>query len=217
MSVALDVYDGAIASAADGGDAPLLLHISKSNVAEVGYADWCADHRAGDDELLDRCVGATLDVGCGPGRLVAALHQRGVRSLGIDISAEAVRQSRVRGALVIRGDVFLRIPAHGRWGTILLSDGNIGIGGNPRALLTRCQSLLGPNGIVLAELTAPDLRFAAARYRASAATFALRPVACSASRSRGQGLVQLTSDDWPILPRSKRPKSGPAPAAGSPS
>lgn len=157
MTRALELYDAAIASAARGGGTTLLLHISQNNVVQVRYSEWCADHRAGDEELLNRCAGATLDIGCGPGRLITALQERRILSLGVDVSAEAIKQSRIRGALVLHGDVFRRIPAHGRWGTILLADGNVGIGGNPDALLTRCRSLLSAGGIVLAELSAPHV------------------------------------------------------------
>ena len=44
-----------------------------------------------DHAMLDRCDGPTLDVGCGPGRLTLGLAQRGIETLGIDISREAVR------------------------------------------------------------------------------------------------------------------------------
>jgi 2-polyprenyl-3-methyl-5-hydroxy-6-metoxy-1,4-benzoquinol methylase len=60
---------------------------------------WQQNATAADLELfVDRCHGPTLDVGCGPGRLTAALTERGVDALGIDISLEAVRQTRDRGA-----------------------------------------------------------------------------------------------------------------------
>ena len=40
----------------------------------------------------------------------------------------------------------------GRWQTVLLVDGNIGIGGDVAALLTRCRELLRPTGEVVLEL-----------------------------------------------------------------
>src|SRR5439155_18654446 len=42
-----------------------------------------------------------------------------------------------------------------RWGSALLLDGNIGIGGSPVTLLMRIASLLRPGGRVLAELAGP--------------------------------------------------------------
>ena len=102
--------------------------------------------------LLDRCRGRTIDVGCGPGRLVAELTAIDVSALGIDISPEAVRQARRRGALAIRRDVFAPVPGEGRWDCALLADGNIGIGGYPEDLLRRVGRIVRPGGRVVVEL-----------------------------------------------------------------
>jgi len=52
---------------------------------------------AGEDRwLLDRCTGPAIDLGCGPGRLVAALADRGVPALGVDVSPVAQRICRRR-------------------------------------------------------------------------------------------------------------------------
>lgn len=101
--------------------------------------------------ILARCEAPVLDVGCGPGRLVAALNARGVPALGIDVSRQAVEQTRRRGAMALRRAVEDPVPAEGRWGTVLLADGSIGIGGDPGALLRRCRLLVGPRGLVLVE------------------------------------------------------------------
>jgi SAM-dependent methyltransferase len=110
---------------------------------------------AADEAVLARATAPVLDVGCGPGRHVLALARRGSLALGVDISAVAVRIARQRGASVLRASVFDRIPGAGTWGTALLLDGNIGIGGRPTALLTRLAALLRPRGLVLVELDPP--------------------------------------------------------------
>jgi SAM-dependent methyltransferase len=115
---------------------------------------WCHS-RAGDEALLARCAGPTLDVGCGPGRLAGALAGRGCPTLGIDISETAVRLARRRGAAALRRDVFDRVPGEGRWHHVLLADGNIGIGGDPARLLRRCRRLVAPGGRVHVEAAAP--------------------------------------------------------------
>ena len=51
--------------------------------------------------------------------------------------------------------MFEHVPDAGSWGTALLLDGNIGIGGEPAALLGRARELLAPGGAVLAELDPP--------------------------------------------------------------
>ncbi len=95
-----------------------------------------------------------LDVGCGPGRLVAALEGQGRRALGVDVSEAAVAHTVRRGGRAVRASVFDPLPGAGRWGTALLMDGNIGIGGDPHALLTRLAGLLTADGLLLVE-TAP--------------------------------------------------------------
>ena len=108
-----------------------------------------------DELLLAACLGPTLDVGCGPGRLVEALTRRGVIALGVDVSPVAVDLTKARGAPALCRDVFDRIPGEGRWRHVLLADGNIGIGGDPVALLRRARELLRPGGSVVTELDPP--------------------------------------------------------------
>jgi SAM-dependent methyltransferase len=109
----------------------------------------------GDRSILDRCQGPTLDIGSGPGRLTVALAERGIPALGIDITPYAVDLARSSGALVMLRDVFDRVPGTGRWMTVLLADGNIGIGGDPAALLRRAAELLAPEGHAMVELQPP--------------------------------------------------------------
>ncbi len=51
--------------------------------------------------------------------------------------------------------MFAPLPGEGRWGTALLADGNIGIGGDPVALLRRLREVLDPRGRIVVELAAP--------------------------------------------------------------
>ncbi|GAA2700903.1 class I SAM-dependent methyltransferase [Micromonospora olivasterospora] len=105
--------------------------------------------------VLDRCAGPTIDLGCGPGRLAAALAGRGLVALGVDVSPAAVRLARARGAVAVRRDLFGPLPAEGRWAHALLVDGNIGIGGDPVRLLRRCAGLVRPGGTTLVEFAPP--------------------------------------------------------------
>ena len=106
-----------------------------------------------------------LDVGCGPGRLVAELARRGQSALGIDVAAAAVGLTTRAGGAAIRRSVFQRLPGEGRWGAVLLADGNVGIGGDPVVLLRRCRALVRPGGRVLVELEAPGTGCTTARTR----------------------------------------------------
>jgi len=116
--------------------------------------------RAADDldrGLVGLCVGPTIDIGCGPGRMTEALMAAGHLTLGIDVVDAAVALTRLRGASAVQRDVFDRVPGEGRWHSALLADGNIGIGGNPVALLQRVRALLAPGGRVVVEVAPPGI------------------------------------------------------------
>jgi rSAM/selenodomain-associated transferase 1 len=118
--------------------------------AVVDGSTW-ADVSLADEVLLSRCEGPVLDIGCGPGRFVEALARRGIPALGVDLSSVAVERTRGRGAPALVRDALGPLPAEGRWATVLLADGNIGIGGDPLALLRRCHALLRPLATALVE------------------------------------------------------------------
>ena len=117
--------------------------------------DWLRDATVSDRVLLRHCRGATIDVGCGPGRMSAHLARLGHAVLAVDIVHEAVHQARRRGVPALRRNVFDLMPGEGRWDTILLADGNIGIGGDPGALLSRAMELVQDDGRVVVDLAPP--------------------------------------------------------------
>ena len=116
---------------------------------------WCAEPDRADRSLLRRALGRglpTLDIGCGPGRLVTALQSRGLPALGVDVTRAAVARTVGLGGSALCRSVFERLPGEGRWGTALLADGNVGIGGDPAALLRRVAQLLAHDGRLLVEV-----------------------------------------------------------------
>ncbi|WP_236796556.1 class I SAM-dependent methyltransferase [Amycolatopsis sp. GM8] len=129
-----------------------VLELANGERIELPAKRWAADPCLGDELMLARCSGPTLDIGCGPGRLTSELTARGISSLGIDVSRTAVRLTRLRGGSALRRDVFGRVPGEGRWQHALLADGNIGIGGDPVTLLRRVRELLAPDGRVVIEV-----------------------------------------------------------------
>lgn len=137
------------------------LRSADGHFVAVDAASWFGRATDADEQILDRAHAPVLDVGCGPARHVVALAERGVPCLGIDVARPALAVARSRGASVLERCVFDRVPGNGRWGTALLLDGNIGIGGDPAALLSRVASLLRPRGTVLVELSPPGASTAA--------------------------------------------------------
>lgn len=131
---------------------PRLLRLPDGSVLSLDVERWAGPLTAADRSLLDRARGPVLDVGCGPGRLTAALHADGVAVLGVDVLTEVPVLARAAGAPVHVADVLGPLPGEGRWRAVLLADGNVGIGGDPVRLLRRLRRLLTADGVVLAEL-----------------------------------------------------------------
>jgi SAM-dependent methyltransferase len=162
-SVAAGIADAWTASvpyarALDDPARPLVLRTVTGRALVLDAARFTAPPDPVDRSVLDRCHGPTLDLGCGPGRLVAELGRRGVPALGVDVSPAAVRLGRAAGAVVLRRSVFDRLPGTGRWSHALLMDGNIGIGGDPAALLARARDLVRPGtGEVVVETDPEDV------------------------------------------------------------
>jgi len=133
---------------------PVLLEVSR----------WCAPADEVDDSVLGRCVGPVLDVGCGPGRLTVAAAARGLPALGVDVAPTAVKRTVRSGGAALCRSVFDPLPGEGRWATVLLIDGNVGIGGDPVKLLRRCASLMSDGGRILVEIDPTDVDLAYAAY-----------------------------------------------------
>jgi SAM-dependent methyltransferase len=156
MRAALGTFGQALRTAAQGRPAPIeFLCPAGIPLARMDAASWAGGPRPGDEWLLRECGGPTLDVGCGPGRLLRALARRGVPALGIDISAEAVTQARRHGVHALLLDVFDPVPGEGTWENVVLADGNVGIGGDPARLLRRAAELSTRDGRIAVELGAP--------------------------------------------------------------
>ena len=113
---------------------------------------WTGDADAVDMLVVARCEPPVIDLGCGPGRMVQALNESGLAALGVDMSSVAIGLSRARGGLALRRRIDEPLPAEGRWGTALLMDTNVGLGGNVTALLARCMRLVTSGGLIICEV-----------------------------------------------------------------
>jgi SAM-dependent methyltransferase len=156
------LYGRLLASAVTGA----MVRQSDGRVEPLEIDRWLADADAVDRAILDGVAAPVLDLGCGPGRHLAALRAAGKRGLGVDLSPVAVAIARGRGADAIHTSLWERIP--GRWRTVLLLDGNIGIGGAPISLLRRAGELLEPGGAILVEVDPPGAPTQRVRVRLEA-------------------------------------------------
>lgn len=144
---------------------PCVVHGLGPDPVGLPVASWQGRATLSDLSLLAHCVGPTLDVGCGPGRLTEALARTGHPVLGLDVVTAAVLESRRRGVPALLRDVFDPLPGEGRWGTALLADGNIGIGGDPVRLLRRLSRIVAPGGRLVVELAPPGTGLVHAQVR----------------------------------------------------
>ena len=145
-----------------------MLHADDGSMVAMHLQRWLESTSTEDEEVLDKVVSPVLEVGCGPGRHIAELSSRGVVALGVDASAHAVEIATNRGAPALQRSIFDPLPGTGRWGTLLILDGSIGIGGDPEALLTRAGELLRCGGLVLLEIGPPGSRSRIVRARLEA-------------------------------------------------
>jgi SAM-dependent methyltransferase len=129
---------------------------------------WLGPVDGADSAALELVRAPVVDLGCGPGRHLAALRNAGKPGLGVDLSPVAVWLARGRGAEAIPGCIFDEVPRAGEWRTALLLDGNIGIGGAPAHLLRRTRGLLAPGGSAIVELDPPGAPSYRSRVRLEA-------------------------------------------------
>jgi SAM-dependent methyltransferase len=196
---ALDLYEAALRGgrslqlvAQDGRRLPFLID------------RWSADADEVDQVLLGRCEGEVLDVGCGPGRLAAALAATGRPVLGVDVASASIDRTASTGALALHRSVFAPMPGEGRWGTVLLADGNLGIGADPDALLARVRQLLRPGGLLLVEpepSAADDLvrlRLRTSDGEQVSSGFDWSLVGPAAARRRAETAGYVVEDEWEL-------------------
>lgn len=133
------------------------LRTDRGEVLPLHVGRWFGEPEPVEEEVLARALSPVLDVGCGPARHTLALKRRRVAALGVDVALSAVRIAEERGAQVVQRSVFDPLPSEGRWGSALLLDGNVGIGGDPAALLGRIRALVRAGGRALVELDPPGV------------------------------------------------------------
>lgn len=127
--------------------------------ADVGW--YFAPPKAWPDReraLVDRTVGHTLDVGCGPGRTALFLQRRERTVVGIDRSPLALAVAHARGLRHAVATDLAALGVGGQFDTVLVLGGQLGSPGSRfgiRKALREFARVLGPDGRLLADLLDP--------------------------------------------------------------
>jgi hypothetical protein len=156
------------------------LHTDDGRTLILDVERWLSPADAADQTVIDRCIAA----------------------MGLDIAETAVSLTRGQGLPAVLRSVFAPLPGEGRWPTVLLMDGNIGIGGDPARLLRRVRGLLAPGGRLLVEAD-PDVdadeqltvRFAQGG-RATGPAFGWARVGMAALRRTASTAGYTIDEDW---------------------
>jgi SAM-dependent methyltransferase len=141
---------------------------SPSNDVEASYDRVAAEytrrifgeleHKPLDRQLLDRFAasvqgsGLVCDLGCGPGHVARYLHERGVRVVGLDLSAEMLDQARVLnpGIEFRQGNMLSLDTEDGSWAGIVAFYSIIHLSRSEIAdALAEMKRVLRPGGLLL--------------------------------------------------------------------
>jgi SAM-dependent methyltransferase len=120
------------------------------------YEDWCSHEK----RPMRLARGRVLDVGCGAGRAVLYLQERGVDVTGIDNSPLAVTVCRRRGAVNVEVRSITRLRGLGKFDTILMLGSGFGLFGSrdrARRLLRTMRGMTSPRGRVVAATRDPHM------------------------------------------------------------
>jgi SAM-dependent methyltransferase len=112
-----------------------------------GYAQWISD------TLGPQSV---IEFGCNDGTLIAALEERGIRSLGVDLAANITEMARAQGRNVLTGAFGPPMVAElqSQMGQVDVVTGSNVFAHNadPVAILEAADSLLAPEGVLCLEV-----------------------------------------------------------------
>ena len=72
----IEVYEAGLRATMRGDRAGWRVRHDDGRSADLPLAAWAGAQRLGDLGLLARCLGPTVDLGCGPGRLTSAANVR---------------------------------------------------------------------------------------------------------------------------------------------
>ncbi len=103
-------------------------------------------------ELLKYAKGKILDVGCGAGRAMRYLLQKGLEVVGFDIDEILIDLCKEQGLQNVYHESYEKMEKFGTFGTIILLNRNLGIAGNLKGLkrlLDKCYECCNPGGLLI--------------------------------------------------------------------
>jgi cyclopropane fatty-acyl-phospholipid synthase-like methyltransferase len=119
------------------------------------YAKWPKFEK----EAIRLAKGKTLDIGCGAGRVLLHLQEKGLKAVGIDVSPLAREICRRRGAKDTRLMSISQLSRKvGIFDTIVMYGNNFGLFGNPKRakwLLKKFYGMTSPDVRIIAETVDP--------------------------------------------------------------
>jgi SAM-dependent methyltransferase len=117
-----------------------------------------------DPKRLDRLLGIVdprpgeraLDVACGPGIVTGELKRAGMIAIGLDLTAEMLREASSRGGHYLRGDG-ARLPFEDGSFDVVVCRNSFHHFADPQASLREMARVLRPEGrVVIEDMQAPD-------------------------------------------------------------
>ncbi|MGD8237346.1 MAG: methyltransferase domain-containing protein [Armatimonadota bacterium] len=152
-----DVWGEVVQAYARGEDAAYAMRREDGFLDEMRSPADYFDVRVSpqEEEALQHARGRVLDIGCGPGRVLLYLQERGLAVTGIDSSPLTVEVARERGARDVRlmSLTELDFPA-GSFETALFFGNNFGLAGTldaTRDVLRRLHDVLSPDGAIIGQ------------------------------------------------------------------
>lgn len=131
-------------------DGHFSINLETPQVYFSQFKDWMPNEK----KAIRFARGRVLDIGCGAGRMLLYLMQKGLDVMGVDISPLAIEVCKKRGLKNVRVLSITQVDSSlGSFDTILLFGGNFGLFGNPgraKWLLKRFHRMTSDEGRIIA-------------------------------------------------------------------
>lgn len=157
-----DAFGRAYEDVMNGGAGALTIERDDGYTDEMSVAGYFGPFEGWapiEKQAIGLARGRVLDIGCGPGRHLLHLQEKGHEVVGIDNSPKAIDIVRKRGAKDARVVELDEIgPELGVFDTVLMFGNNFGLVGDPpgaKRFLQTLDKMTSPNALLLGVLTDP--------------------------------------------------------------